>query len=107
MGRSLGSPASRRRIMSEKSAPTRRSVLAATAAAAAIGLFPAHAADETNEDKAIRPFSVHVPEADLLDLRRRIAATRWPDRETVNNRSQGAELAKLQPRFAIGALTTT
>jgi pimeloyl-ACP methyl ester carboxylesterase len=82
--------------MSEKSAPTRRTVLAASAAVAAIGLFPAHAANETNEDNAIRPFSVHVPEADLLDLRQRIAATRWPGKETVNDRSQGAELAKLQ-----------
>ena len=45
---------------------------------------------------AIRPFRVEVPEADLDDLRRRIAATRWPDRETVPDRSQGAQLAELQ-----------
>jgi pimeloyl-ACP methyl ester carboxylesterase len=45
---------------------------------------------------AIRPFRINVPEADVVDLRRRIAATRWPDRETVNDRSQGAQLAKLQ-----------
>ena len=44
----------------------------------------------------IRPFHVGVPEADLVDLRRRIAATRWPDRETVADRAQGAQLAKLQ-----------
>jgi pimeloyl-ACP methyl ester carboxylesterase len=44
----------------------------------------------------IRPFRVDVPEADLDDLRRRIAATRWPDKETVPDRSQGAKLAELQ-----------
>jgi pimeloyl-ACP methyl ester carboxylesterase len=43
---------------------------------------------------AIRPFHVNVPETELLDLRRRIAATRWPDRET--DRSQGVQLEKLQ-----------
>jgi hypothetical protein len=37
------------------------------------------------EDRSIRPFTVHVPEAALNDLRRRIAATRWPDRETVTD----------------------
>ncbi len=45
---------------------------------------------------AIRPFRVDVPEADLDGLRRRLAATRWPDRETVPDRSQGAQLAELQ-----------
>ncbi|HZA18005.1 MAG TPA: epoxide hydrolase [Pseudonocardiaceae bacterium] len=45
---------------------------------------------------AIRPFRVEVPQADLDDLRQRIAATRWPDRETVPDRSQGAQLAELQ-----------
>ena len=45
---------------------------------------------------AIRPFRVHVPEEQLVDLRRRIAATRWPDQETVNDGSQGVQLAKFQ-----------
>jgi pimeloyl-ACP methyl ester carboxylesterase len=45
---------------------------------------------------SIRPFRVAVPESDLEDLRRRIAATRWPDPETVSDRSQGARLAELQ-----------
>jgi pimeloyl-ACP methyl ester carboxylesterase len=85
--------------MSEKSAPTRRTMLAASAAAAAVGLLSAHpaaAAEETNEHAAIRPFSVQVPEAALVDLRRRIATTRWPDKETVNDRSQGVQLAELR-----------
>ena len=46
--------------------------------------------------ESIRPFHVQVPEADLVDLRRRISDTRWPDKETVDDRSQGVQLAKLQ-----------
>jgi pimeloyl-ACP methyl ester carboxylesterase len=49
-----------------------------------------------SDDTAIRPFRVDVPEAALVDLRQRVAATRWPDRETVPDRSQGVQLAKLQ-----------
>jgi Epoxide hydrolase N terminus len=45
---------------------------------------------------AIRPFRVDVPDEQLVDLRRRIAATRWPDKETVSDRSQGNQLGKLQ-----------
>lgn len=44
----------------------------------------------------IRPFTVQIPDADLADLRRRIAATRWPDRETVPDQSQGTQLATVQ-----------
>jgi pimeloyl-ACP methyl ester carboxylesterase len=47
-------------------------------------------------DLAIRPFEVHVPDEDLADLRRRIAATRWPPQELVADRSQGVQLATLQ-----------
>ena len=45
---------------------------------------------------AIKPFTVDIPQAALDDLRRRIAATRWPDRETVTDPSQGVQLEKLQ-----------
>ena len=45
---------------------------------------------------AIRPFAVHVSQDLLDDLRRRIAATRRPDRETVANQSQGVQLATIQ-----------
>jgi pimeloyl-ACP methyl ester carboxylesterase len=47
-------------------------------------------------DNAIRPFRVSVPDEAVADLRRRLAATRWPDRETVADASQGAQLARLQ-----------
>jgi pimeloyl-ACP methyl ester carboxylesterase len=85
-------------IMSETSAPTRRHVLAASAAAAVslLSARPLIATEEASEDSAIRPFSVHVPEVDLVELRKRTAQTRWPDQETVADQSQGAQLAKLQ-----------
>ncbi len=47
-------------------------------------------------DSEIRPFSVHIPEEALVELRQRIAATRWPDRETVSDQSQGVRLAQIQ-----------
>ena len=46
---------------------------------------------------AIRPFRINVPEEALADLRRRVVATRWPERETVTDQSQGVQLAKIQP----------
>ena len=44
----------------------------------------------------IRPFHVNIPETELIELRRRINATRWPDRETVTDSSQGVQLATMQ-----------
>jgi hypothetical protein len=44
----------------------------------------------------VHPFHVDVPEEELVDLRRRVAATRWPDRETVTDQSQGVQLVKIQ-----------
>jgi hypothetical protein len=49
-----------------------------------------------SEKTAIRPFRVNVPESELTELRRRINATRWPERETVTDNSQGVPLAPLQ-----------
>jgi hypothetical protein len=48
-----------------------------------LGQDAAAARTDTNTGAAIRPFKVHVPEADVADMRRRLAATRWPDKETV------------------------
>jgi pimeloyl-ACP methyl ester carboxylesterase len=88
-----------------------RSLLAASAAVAAIGLVPLGYAcyaqssvvstitpkrHTSTEDKSIRPFHVSVPEEQLVDLRRRIAATRWPDKELVNDESQGIRLAEME-----------
>ena len=49
-----------------------------------------------NNDTAIRPFRVTIPEQELAELRRRIAATRWPSKELVGDRSQGVQLATLK-----------
>jgi len=65
------------------------------AAAGAANLMPAQLA-AADEGDAVRPFRVNVPEDALVDLRRRIGATRWPDRETVNDQSQGVPLARFQ-----------
>jgi Epoxide hydrolase N terminus len=48
------------------------------------------------KDATIRPFQFDVPEEDLVELRRRIAATRWPEKETVADQSQGVQLATIQ-----------
>jgi pimeloyl-ACP methyl ester carboxylesterase len=65
------------------------------AAGGAYSLFPAHAVAAT-EGGAIRPFHVSFPEEQLSDLRRRVMATRLPDKETVTDPSQGVQLATVQ-----------
>lgn len=59
------------------------------------GLLPAHAA-EAPANEAIRSFRINIPEEDLADLKRRLAATRWPEKETVADDSQGVPLVMLQ-----------
>jgi pimeloyl-ACP methyl ester carboxylesterase len=81
--------------MDNVSEPNRRTVLAATAAAGAASLVPAGSAGAT-DNNAIRPFRIDVPEAKLVDLRRRIAATQWPEKETVEDTSQGVQLRTMQ-----------
>src|ERR1700737_4003968 len=68
---------------------------AASAAAGAVSLLPAQMAAAAG-DTARRPFRVNVPEADLADLRKRIAATKWPEREQVADATQGVQLATMQ-----------
>jgi len=54
-------------------------------------------AQETSIDKtAIRPLRVNFSAADVADLRRRVKATKWPERETVNDASQGVQFATTQ-----------
>jgi pimeloyl-ACP methyl ester carboxylesterase len=65
------------------------------AAAGAESLLPSQLAAWPTDD-IIRPFRVNVPEDQLADLRRRLAATRWPERETVADDSQGVPLATIQ-----------
>ena len=73
----------------------RRLLTTAAMGIAAVGaatVFPATAATDT----AIRPFHVHIPEKDLVDLRHRLAATRWPEKETVADGTQGVPLATMR-----------
>jgi pimeloyl-ACP methyl ester carboxylesterase len=65
------------------------------AAAGAASLLPSQVAAAPAGD-GIRPFRINVPDEALIDLRRRLAATRWPDRETVTDESQGVQLATMQ-----------
>jgi pimeloyl-ACP methyl ester carboxylesterase len=77
----------------------RRQLLGATAIGLAVAstanLFSTPAVIAT-EAEAIRPFHISVPEETLVDLRRRIVAARWPEKETVADQSQGVQLATIQ-----------
>jgi hypothetical protein len=98
--------------------PTRRSFLGALAAAGAYGRFLFGAASlaeadpgagsgaafnrlhsvkaAADGDESIRRFRINFPEAAIVDLRRRIAATNWPERETVTDATQGVQLATMR-----------
>jgi pimeloyl-ACP methyl ester carboxylesterase len=52
--------------------------------------------EQTADKTAIRPFHVNVPEAELTELRRRINATKWPERELVSDATQGVQLATMK-----------
>jgi pimeloyl-ACP methyl ester carboxylesterase len=75
--------------------PTRRALLAGSAAAGAVTFLPGAFARAADGD-AIRQFRINIPDEQLVDLRRRIAATQWPDRETVTDQSQGVPLATMR-----------
>jgi len=82
--------------MSTKSlSPDRRRVLGTLAAAVASTLIPMETHAVTTSD-AIRPLKINFPESQLADLRHRILATRWPERETVADETQGVQLAVIQ-----------
>jgi pimeloyl-ACP methyl ester carboxylesterase len=74
----------------------RRLLLSTTAmgiaAAGAASLFPSPSLAAAAGDQ-IRPFTISFPPEDVADLRRRVAATRWPDKETVTDTTQGVQLA--------------
>jgi pimeloyl-ACP methyl ester carboxylesterase len=83
--------------MTKKFSAFRRSLLATTAVAFGLAIIalegmPAAAAD----DAAIHPFHYHASDSALADLHKRIINTRWPDKETAPDRSQGIQLATLQ-----------
>jgi hypothetical protein len=57
---------------------------------------PQRSRGQAADKDAMRPFHVSIPEEALVDLRRRIAASRWPDKETVADQSQGVQLATIR-----------
>lgn len=82
--------------MSMKSlSPTRRELLTTVAAAGALSMLPGALQAATGSD-AIHPFTIDTPEEQLADLRRRLKATRWPERETVKDSSQGVQSATIR-----------
>jgi len=72
------------------------SVVAALVCGVIVLFSPADARSATGDDRSIRPFKAQVPQAALDELRGRIAATRWPDKEAVADATQGPQLARLQ-----------
>jgi pimeloyl-ACP methyl ester carboxylesterase len=107
-------------VTAETSSPKQSSFRRALSGAAAIGLFlvatvsdaqnvgPTASAESSAKspapgklqgpgtDNELRPFRIKIPDQALADLRRRILATRWPDKETVADQSQGVKLATIQ-----------
>lgn len=77
----------------------RRKFLGTSLVAAAALSLPRAAvtqADAAPDGSTVRPFKIEIPEAALSDMKRRILATRWPDRETVGDTSQGLKLATMK-----------
>lgn len=64
---------------------------------AAANNAPVTAQANVSQDASIRPYRMEISNEALADLRQRIGATRWPDRETVTDQSQGVKLAQLEP----------
>jgi len=75
--------------------PPPQSVPTATATLADTALIATPAAEQSG-DISIRPFKYHASDEELADLKRRIKMTRWPERETVNDNTQGVQLATMQ-----------
>jgi pimeloyl-ACP methyl ester carboxylesterase len=87
-------------MTSQKSEQTRRTMLAGTAAVgiglAALSTFNISDAAPVNKSDSIRPFRIEIPQKVIDDMRRRITANQWPERETVTDNFQGVPLATMQ-----------
>src|SRR3954463_6756364 len=78
-----------------KESPNRRSFIASSAAVGALSVLPTKVRAGAVES-SVRPFHINIPEEAVVDLRRRINATKWPERENVPDSSQGVQLATIQ-----------
>jgi pimeloyl-ACP methyl ester carboxylesterase len=87
-------------ISSAGLSPTRKEDSMATMTPPSVPVQGTRPATGTGE---VRPFHVNYPESDLADLRRRVKATKWPERETVGDVSQGVQLATVQALAAYWA----
>jgi pimeloyl-ACP methyl ester carboxylesterase len=81
--------------MSNSASPSRRHLLAGSAALGAASLLSTDLRAATGSDK-VRPFRINIPQEELVELRRRILVTRWPEKETVTDESQGVKLETVQ-----------
>ena len=103
-------------MTSEYPSTTRRRVLAASAMAGALCFITSASADAAvlepasgggaapaGDTAAVRPFSFHASDAALADLKRRVAATQWPEQETTGDDTQGVRLATMQKLAAYWA----
>jgi pimeloyl-ACP methyl ester carboxylesterase len=86
---SAASGAGAETVAQATAAATSNATIASSIAGAAAIAQPA-------QDESIRPFRVHIPQEAINELRQRVAATRWPDKETVTDQSQGVPLATMQ-----------
>jgi pimeloyl-ACP methyl ester carboxylesterase len=90
------------KLPSETIDPDRRRLLTTATmgivAAGAASVLPSHPSSAATPaaEGEVRSFQIDIPETDLADLRRRLAAVRWPDKETVTDDSQGVPLATMQ-----------
>src|SRR5580704_3614272 len=82
-------------IMSDMPSSNRGTILASSAAVGAASA-PSSKARAGADGSAIRPFRINFPEEQVADLRQRVKATRWPDKETVADHSQGVQLATVR-----------
>jgi pimeloyl-ACP methyl ester carboxylesterase len=80
----------------------KKNLLASTIVTGTLAMFSATGSAQMSQDagaqgsETIRPFKVHVPEDKLVDLKRRILATKWPDQEIVKDETQGVQFATMQ-----------
>lgn len=71
-------------------------IAAGLLAAGLVMAAPVNAQTAPAEDLSIRPYKVHIPDAELVDLKHRITATRWPEKELVNDETQGVQLVTMK-----------
>jgi pimeloyl-ACP methyl ester carboxylesterase len=97
-------------MLSDFSSTTRRGFLAASATAGTLGFATSVSAEGAGlaldmgggggaasaDPASVRPFRIQIPQAAVADMKRRVAATRWPEKETVGDDSQGVQLATIQ-----------